>query len=401
MTGVSVVGSRVMPFVSPIQFMVLRVSIPARLLIPLAVVAILAFASMSAGAVDELAAPFAVRSASLKQSGKQLTWRLVLGHDFSAAGLERFDRSLCLLIERRPAPSQSLCVAPGRHGIALRYGPSHAVRTIAATISRSGPDEMTATFLPSSIGLSYKSLRWQVLSGLGTMTVEFPRRPALATLHTPQLVGCVASGPNWVFSGPSNVRAIALTFDDGPWLLTPEILDVLEREHVPATFFQIGEWISKYGENGALERRMLADGDMIGDHTWTHPDMLTISPAQQRSQIELASKAIQQATGFTPCLWRAPYGIVNPALLTLARSLGFVAMQWDVDPRDWSLPGVAEIYDNILENAHNGAIIEEHDGGGPREETLAALPEVIATLRARGYTFETLTQMLGYKLVYK
>jgi peptidoglycan/xylan/chitin deacetylase (PgdA/CDA1 family) len=233
------------------------------------------------------------------------------------------------------------------------------------------------------------------------MTVEFPRRPALATLHTPQLVGCVASGPNWVFSGPSNVRAIALTFDDGPWLLTPEILDVLEREHVPATFFQIGEWISKYGENGALERRMLADGDMIGDHTWTHPDMLTISPAQQRSQIELASKAIQQATGFTPCLWRAPYGIVNPALLTLARSLGFVAMQWDVDPRDWSLPGVAEIYDNILENAHNGAIIEEHDGGGPREETLAALPEVIATLRARGYTFETLTQMLGYKLVYK
>lgn len=373
----------------------------ARLLITLAVVAVLAVAGVPGRAAGGPVTPIAVRGASLTQTGQQLTWKLVLDHAFSAAGLKHDGRSLCLLIERRRAPSHSLCVAPGRHGIALRYGPSHAVVRIAATISRSGPDEMTATFLPSAIGLGYRFVRWQVLSGVGTMTIEFPQRPALAKLHTPRLVGCVASGPNWVFSGPSNVHAVALTFDDGPWLLTPEILDVLEREHVPATFFQIGEWIAKYGENGALERRMLADGDMLGDHTWTHPDMLTISAAQQWSQIELASNAIRQATGFTPCLWRAPYGIVDPALLTLARSLGFVTMQWDIDPRDWALPGVAEIYDNIVDNAHNGAIVEEHDGGGPREETLAALPEVIATLRARGYKFETLTQMLGYKLIYK
>jgi peptidoglycan-N-acetylglucosamine deacetylase len=373
----------------------------ARFLIPLAVVAVLAVAGVPGRAAGGLVAPFALRGASLTQTGQQLTWTLVLGHAFSAAGLKRDGRSLCLAIERRGGPSRTLCVAPGRHGIALRYGQSHAVLTIAATISRSGPDQMTATFLPSAIGESYTSVRWQTLSGVGTTTIAFPRRPALAKLHTPRLVGCVPSGPNWVFSGPSNVHAIALTFDDGPWLLTPEILSVLEREHVPATFFQIGEWIGPYGEQGAIERRMLADGDMIGDHTWTHPDMLTISPAGQRSQLELTSNAIRQATGFTPCLWRAPYGDVNPALLTLARSLGFVTMQWDIDPRDWALPGVAEIDNNIVENAHNGAIVEEHDGGGPRQETLAALPEVIATLRARGYTFETLTQMLGYKLLYQ
>ncbi len=373
----------------------------APLLIPLAVAAILAVAGVPGRAAGGPVGAFAVRSASLTQTGQQLTLQIILDHPFSAAGLKRSGRSLCLLIERLRAPSQSLCIAQGHHGMVLRYGPSHAAVTIAATISRSRPDEMSATFLPAAIGLDYTSVRWQILSSFGTTAIEFPQRPALTKLHTPRLVGCVASGPNLVFSGPSNVHAIALTFDDGPWLLTPEILDVLAREHVPATFFQIGEWISTYGENDALERRMLADGDMIGDHTWTHPDMLTISPAQQRSQIELASNAIRQASGFTPCLWRAPYGIVNPALVRLARSLGFVTMQWDVDPRDWTLPGVGEIYDNIVENAHNGAIVEEHDGGGPREETLAALPEVIATLRARGYKFETLTQMLGYELVYK
>ena len=345
--------------------------------------------------------PFPVQSASVTQDGQQLVWTVELGHAFSASGLKRFGRGLCLLIEPRRRASRSLCVVPGRHGIALRYGPAHTRRDIAATISRSGPDEMTARFLPSAIGLGYKSFRWQVFSSVGIANVEQPRRPALAKLHTPVLVGCVASGPNWVFSGPSNVRAIALTFDDGPWVLTPQFVDLLAREHVPATFFQIGEWISKYGEDDQLEREMLADGDMIGDHTWTHPDMDEIPSSQWTSQIELASNAIRRATGFTPCLWRAPYGIVNPPLLKLARRLGFITMQWDVDPRDWSLPGVAEIEDNIIDNAHNGAIVEMHDGGGPRQETLDALPDVIASLRARGYKFETLTQMLGYKLIYK
>ncbi len=76
-------------------------------------------------------------------------------------------------------------------------------------------------------------------------------------------------------------------------------------------------------------------------------------------------------------------------------------MQWDVDPRDWALPGVGAIETTILDTARNGAIIEEHDGGGDRSQTLAALPVVIARLRARGYRFETLTQLLGYTLVYR
>ena len=81
--------------------------------------------------------------------------------------------------------------------------------------------------------------------------------------------------------------------------------------------------------------------------------------------------------------------------------MGFTTIQWDIDPRDWALPGEGEIIDNVLGNAHNGGIIEEHFGGGPRYETLDALPAEIAGLRARGYQLVTLTQMLGYKLVYR
>ena len=120
------------------------------------------------------------------------------------------------------------------------------------------------------------------------------------------------------------------------------------------------------------------------------------------SQIEEAAAAIRSAThGFTPCLFRAPDGSVSPALIDEARSLGFTTIQWDIDPRDWALPGVGEIEDNVLANAHPGAIVIMHDGGGDRSETLDALPDIIHTLRARGYTFVTVTQLLGQRLTYR
>ena len=145
---------------------------------------------------------------------------------------------------------------------------------------------------------------------------------------------------------------------------------------------------------------MLADGDMIGDHTWTHPDVAGAGTFA-RTQIEQTAAAIRAATGFTPCLFRAPYGDTSLALISEVRSLGFTTIQWDIDPRDWALPGVGEIETNVLANARPGGIVEMHDGGGNRSETLAALPTIIATLRARGYTFVTVTQLLGQSLIYR
>jgi peptidoglycan/xylan/chitin deacetylase (PgdA/CDA1 family) len=367
--------------------------------------------------------PYAVSSTSLVQSGQQVIWSIELSHPFSPSGLHHDGRSLCLLIERAQNGSISgqICIVGPARGSGtprLEYmpitvkGPGPG-QLVSATIARSSSSELTATFVPTAANIAYQPLRLQVISTLSPPAcvpprpnrvgceLAFPNRPTLVELHTPQLVGCVATGPEWVFNGPTNVHEIALTFDDGPWTDTSQFLDILEREHVVATFFEVGEHISTYGEGGAIERRMLADGDMIGDHTWSHPDVAG-GGSFAAGQIEMAADAIRAASGgFTPCLFRAPYGDVSSALLSEARALGYSTIQWDIDPRDWAEPGVGAIYSNVIANARNGAIIIQHDGGGNRSETIAALPSEIDTLRSEGYQFVTITQMLGYKLIYK
>jgi peptidoglycan/xylan/chitin deacetylase (PgdA/CDA1 family) len=205
------------------------------------------------------------------------------------------------------------------------------------------------------------------------------------------------------FSGSSRAHEVALTFDDGPWGEPPTtgFVRLLAAEHVPATFFEIGDQISQYDPSGRLGREMLADGDMIGDHTWSHPDLIGLSAAARREQIGRTAAAIDRVTGFTPCLFRAPYGAVDRSLLTLVRSMRMSTIGWNVDPRDWALPGVASIERTVIDTTHNGSIILQHFGGGPRWETLDALPVEIRALRARGYRFVTVTQLLGYRLLYR
>ena len=379
----------------------------------------------AAGAVSAPRQPLGVQAASLAQDGQDLVWQVELTQSFSPGALRRDHESMCLLIERGSGGSvvSQICLAGPRRGQrspTLLYspithaGPGPAV-AISATVTRSSDRELTASFLPSAVGLQYRSLHWQVIStvsvpgctpaapGTTTCSTLLPAKPTSAALHTPQLVGCVPSGPDWVFTGPRNVHDIALTFDDGPWWEPPSVdfVNELTRLHVPATFFEIGEHIPTYDPHGTVEREMLADGDMIGDHTWSHPDLEGLSASGQREEISEAAAEIKKVTGFQPCLFRAPDGAVNSSVLSEARSLGMTTIQWDIDPRDWALPGESEIISNVLDNAHNGGIIEEHFGGGPRFETLDALPAEVAGLRARGYQFVTLTQMLGYKLVYR
>jgi peptidoglycan-N-acetylglucosamine deacetylase len=388
-----------------------------------AVVGSLALASPIARAGGIAGQPLPLRAASLSQSGQELVWSVRLSHPFSPAALHRHHRSLCLLIERvkRPSVAGQVCVAGPRPGTSeprLEYmavtatGPGRPM-LIPATITRANTSELTASFLPAGIGRRYSSVRWQVLSALSTPSCSgpargrvgcyrrFPANPPLAKLHTPRLVGCVPTGPSVVSQGPTNRREVALTFDDGPWYDTPRFLSVLEREHVVATFFEIGEQISTYGQGGAIERRMLADGDMIGDHTWSHANV-SGAGSFAAAQISQTAAAIRKATGgFEPCLFRAPGGATSSALIAQARSMGFTTIQWNVDPRDWARPGTSAIYGNVIANAHSGAIVLQHDGGGDRSQTLAALPQEIHTLRAEGYAFVTVTQMLGQQLIYK
>jgi peptidoglycan/xylan/chitin deacetylase (PgdA/CDA1 family) len=222
---------------------------------------------------------------------------------------------------------------------------------------------------------------------------SLPARGAYAfRLRPVRAVGCTGGSAGLVTNGVRDRRVVALTFDDGPSEYTPEFLRVLREKGVHATFFEIGQEMP--GREDTM-RQILAEGDELGDHTMNHVEF----PGY--SEIAGAGARIEDYTHFKPCLFRPPGGAVNAGVIATAGSLGMRTINWDVDPRDWTTPGTSAIYNTIVGNARPGSIILMHDGGGPRGETLAALPAIIDTLRSRGYGFETVSELLGYRLIYK
>jgi len=210
-----------------------------------------------------------------------------------------------------------------------------------------------------------------------------------------RIAGCRSRGPAAYRQGPHR-REVAIGFDDGPAPLTPAFVAMLERNHARATFFMIGQQVSR-GWRGTLIRE-LRDGDVLGDHTFTHPDLLRTGPV--RGQMSSTLRAIRSLTGYTPCVFRPPYGAYDQSIVRTARSLGLATVLWNVDPTDWALPGTAAIEQRVLAQVKPGSIILSHDGGGPRGETLAAYPAIMAALRGRGFHIVTIPELLGFRPVY-
>jgi peptidoglycan-N-acetylglucosamine deacetylase len=183
-------------------------------------------------------------------------------------------------------------------------------------------------------------------------------------------------------------KRIALTIDDGPSPeYTPQVLRLLEKYKVTATFSMIGLEVASYP---GLVREVAAAGHTIANHTWSHPDLAPLAPVTVAGQIDRATDAIHKVTGRKPAMFRAPYGAWSPAVLAQCARTGMTPLDWSVDPRDWSRPGVASIVANILRNTRTGSIILEHDGGGNRSQTVAALKIALPRLQDAGYHFTTL-----------
>ena len=194
-------------------------------------------------------------------------------------------------------------------------------------------------------------------------------------------------------------RRVALTFDDGPdprW--TPEIAATLERLHVPATFFEVGEHVV---QNPGVVRDLRDDGFGLGTHTFSHADLA--SAGELRSlQISLTESAISGAAGVRPRFLRPPYSATPDAVDSqqervyagIARD-GYVIALANYDAEDWRRPGVDEIVRNAAPPGDHGGVILMHDGGGDRSETVAALQRLVPELRARGFEFVGLDTLLG------
>ncbi|GGK28121.1 hypothetical protein GCM10010124_20920 [Pilimelia terevasa] len=187
-------------------------------------------------------------------------------------------------------------------------------------------------------------------------------------------------------TGASRRGVVALTFDDGPSAYTPGILKVLKRHGVRATFFALGVETQKHP---VLARRIVREGHRIGNHTWDHPDMRTLSDDGARSQITRQQRLLRQATGVTPTSFRFPYGATDARTTAIVASCGLRPVKWNIDTQDWERPGANRIRAHILGAVRKDRlnVVLMHDGGGNRANTVAALDRTIATLKARGYRF--------------
>ena len=187
-------------------------------------------------------------------------------------------------------------------------------------------------------------------------------------------------------------KVFALTFDDGPWPeYTRQVLAVLKRENVKATFFMVGQEVSRRPE---IAREVRDAGHAIGNHSWDHPSR----PRDPEMQVKRTDKAIEKAVGFRPTLFRPPYGIMA-SMARISQAEGDAVLLWSADSNDWRKPGADAIARHVLSEAHSGGISLMHDGGGSRAQSVAALPVIIDTLRERGYRFVTVPELLRLRYV--
>jgi len=194
-----------------------------------------------------------------------------------------------------------------------------------------------------------------------------------------------------VTSGGSKGNEVALTFDDGPGPYTQQLVAELNRLHVHATFFVIGNQEQYFSAGTVAE---VDSGDVIGDHTETHPMMASLSPHDQYEELFEQMVQVEVLGAKRPRLFRPPYGSFNPTTFKELRHLHLLMILWSVDTADYTLPGTQAIVERALADAKPGAIILMHDAGGNRSETIAALPAIVKGLRKRGLHPVTIPQLL-------
>lgn len=201
-----------------------------------------------------------------------------------------------------------------------------------------------------------------------------------------------------VFSqGNRTAKVVALTFDDGPYPpYTDQILDILKENQVPATFFVVGKNAAKHPE---LVKRMADEGHQIGNHTYNHVDLLKMDRKSIANEVDSTSRVIGEITGQLPGTVRPPHGFRDPVVMDIMAARHLQVVEWSVMSRDWTNPGVDAIVERTVSKVENGSVVLLHDGDGiaardSRAQTVEAVRRVIPILRAKGYQFVKVADIL-------
>jgi len=194
-----------------------------------------------------------------------------------------------------------------------------------------------------------------------------------------------------IYCVDTDKKQIAISFD-AAWGNedTRQILDILKKNDVKATFFMTGGWIEKYPED---VKAIFSEGHDLGNHSMNHKQMSTISYDECISELQQPHDMVKELTGYDMCLFRPPYGDYNDSLLDAAKAINYYTIQWDVDSLDWKDYGVESILDTVCNHKHlgNGSIILMHNGAA---YTAQALDSLITNLKEQGYEFVKIKELI-------
>ncbi|MFC3801405.1 polysaccharide deacetylase family protein [Cohnella sp. GCM10012308] len=194
----------------------------------------------------------------------------------------------------------------------------------------------------------------------------------------------------------TSVKAVAITFDDGPNPdFTPQMLDIFREEGGRATFYMTGEQIARYPDTARLVQET---GHEIGNHTYTHPHLTELDEEAVRAELVRTSDLIRETVGALPATFRPPYLATDAQVERIARELGYpVVGGVNGAARDWEMPGADHILEASLAVAEPGSILLFHDGYGDRSQTVEAVRALVRTLKKEGYVFVTASELLAMK----
>lgn len=195
-------------------------------------------------------------------------------------------------------------------------------------------------------------------------------------------------------SGRSDLKILALTFDDGPHREnTPRLLDMLKQRNVKATFFTIGRSVDLYPH---IAKRIADEGHEIGNHTYTHGNLSKMNTAKVRNELDKGRDAINRATGLTPTIMRPPYGaLLSSQRDWVLKAYGYPTILWSVDPMDWKDRNASVVANRLITRARPGGILLAHD---LHKTTVDAMPKTLDTLLGQGYKFVTVTELIRLTL---
>jgi peptidoglycan/xylan/chitin deacetylase (PgdA/CDA1 family) len=306
---------------------------------------------------------------------------------------------------RRPANRRRVLFAAGGlmllagGGIATAAAAAGGRKSIAATGGGSGPAGQpaagsatgAASRSASATGAGSTSASASASASAGSASGSPSGQGSASASSSPSVSnsvppsGTVYSQPQW-YVDDQGPRAIALTLDDGPSALyTPQVLEILSQYGIKATFNMVGQQIAG---NLSLVREVSAAGHTITNHTWDHADLTHCTYKQVLSQMDRCNDALANANQ-TPTIFRAPYGNWSKAVFEACATRKLRPVGWSIDPRDWDTGEVdtQQIVHTVLKTTRAHDIILEHDGGGDRRNTVAALKQFIPVLLERGFNF--------------